>query len=209
MEVRYHHFPSGKRYAYIHTDTGPIFLRNMILLTKGTDRHTIAIVHEWGKSTNRWEPPKGQMEWKEFGTEEPVLRLTQHQLQEHMRKAILREMTEEAYILPKEIQHFRILPVTYVQEWSKSGIRNARFLYQYWTAQITDKTLLEAQKRIQTIVDNPDWKEILPKDLTEKDAIHWWNPTHDGFHAIRGGFSQTMTRQYYDFLATEKNETVF
>jgi hypothetical protein len=201
MEVAYHRFPSGKQYTFVKGPAGPIFLRNMILLTRDNDARTIAIVHEWGKKDNRWEPPKGQMEWKEFQdmNYKNHTNLTLKQLQTHMRKGIMREMTEEAYILPEEIKHFRMLPLSYTQDWPESGIQGAKFMYQFWTAQITDATLRKAQARIQTLVGNADWKKILPKDLTEKDAIQWWNPS-DGYMKIRLGFSLNMVKMYYESL---------
>jgi hypothetical protein len=201
MEISFHLFPSGKKYAYIKEKTGPVFLRNIIFLTNKENPLEIAIVHEWGQSDARWEPPKGQMEWKELESEniKPNSIMTEKQLQMHMRKGIMREMTEEAYITPKEIKHFKILPLFYKQDWPESGIKGAKFLYQYWTAEINDKIMLDAKKRLAVLKNNPDLKFILPKDLTEKDAIEWWTP-EKGFKKIRSGFSQKMTRLYYDFL---------
>ena len=203
MEVAYHRFPSGKQYAFVNTHEGPVFLRNIILLTRDNDRRTVAIVHEWGQSANRWEPPKGQMEWKEFGVEAESLRLTQSQLQRHMRKAVLREMMEESYILPKEIVNFHILPVSYQQPWPESGVPQAQFVYQFWTAHISDQTMLDAQGRMKTIVKDPVWKQVLPKDVTEKDTIEWWNPDQ-GFQKIRNGFSRKMVQMYYGWLEAKK-----
>lgn len=141
------------------------------------------------------------MEWKELESEniKPNSVISGKQLRNQMRKGIMREMTEEAYILPKEIKHFQMLPLSYVQDWPESGIKGAKFMYQYWTAQIDNQVMLEAKKRIKAITQNPDLKMILPKDVTEKDAIEWWNPKN-GFKKIRSGFSQKMTRNYYDFL---------
>ena len=199
MEVGYHRFPSGKKYTYIKEGNTLVFLRNIIFLTKQSDPRTVAIVHEWGEKENRWEPPKGQMEWKEFEDVTPNSMLSLKQLQHHMRKGIMREMTEESYITTKEIKNFRMLPIHYIQDWPESKIKGAKFMYQYWTAQVNDTTMLEAKKRIHALASNPDLKMILPKDVTEKDAIEWWNP-ENGFKKIRAGFSQKMTRQYYDFL---------
>jgi hypothetical protein len=201
MEVAYHRFPSGKKYTYVKEKSGPTFLRNIIFLTRNDDPYTVAIVHEWGENNSRWEPPKGQMEWKELEDlnigKNTVLSVKQ--LQTHMQKGILREMTEEAYILPSEIKHFKMLPLSYTQDWPESGIKGAKFMYQFWTAQITDSIMLKAQKRLKALKENKDWKHILPKDLTEKDAIEWWN-NEKGFKKIRAGFSQKMTQEYYDFL---------
>ena len=202
MEVSYHHFPSGKNYTFIKEPSGPVFIRNMILITKNDDPKTIANVHEWGKGTNRWEPPKGQMEWKEFNNLqlEPNTVLSIKQLHKQMKKGITRELIEESYILPHELKEFKMLPIVYKQDWPESGVPNAKFMYQYWTAKISNETLLEAKRRIHLISDNPELKIILPADVTEKDEIKWWNPEVDGWSSIRGGFSQKMTRLYFNYL---------
>ena len=199
--MSYHLFPSGKKYAYIQGASGPVFLRNIVFLTNKTDRTTIAIVHEWGKGQTRWEPPKGQMEWKEFDdlAIAPNTKLPLDQLYTQMRKGILREMQEESYILPKEIRNFRRLQMFYEQDWPESKIKGAKFMYQYWTAQIDEPTMRSAQTRIRNLVKDPDWKLLLPADFTEKDAIEWFHP-EKGFQKIRTGFSQKMTRLYYDSL---------
>jgi hypothetical protein len=201
MEVSYYRFPSGKEYTYVLENSKPIFLRNIIFLRNVHDPKTIAIVHEWGKKDNRWEPPKGQMEWKEYSdlNIQPNTVLSLPQIQTQMRKGILREMTEESYILLKEVKDFHMLPLSYIQDWPESGIKGAKFMYQYWTASITEDIMNKAKERLRAIVSNPDLKLILPPDVCEKDAIEWWSPTK-GWKKIRSGFSQKMTRLYYKYV---------
>jgi len=200
MEVGYHEFPSGKRYAYIKKDDSPIFLRNIVFLKNTTNPQQIAIVHEWGMPLKgRWEPPKGQMEWKEF-SDSSVKKgdvLPVHKLYKYMARGAMREMAEEANVLPREITGFRRLNLAYQQAWPESGVPKARFMYQFWEANMTPKLMLEAQGRMNTLVTNSDWKEILPSDVTEKDRIQWWQPSDD-WTMIRGGFSKKMTRLYYE-----------
>jgi hypothetical protein len=198
VAIGYHTFPSGKQYTYILTPD-PVFLRNIIFLKNTTNPREVAIVHEWGmRKKGRCEPPKGQMEWKElndtgikFGD-----KLTWTQLYRHMKKGVLREMQEEANVLSSEIRDFHRLRHCYQQAWPESGIPGAQFMYQFWEAKMTPAIMLEAQKRIQTLVENEDWKRILPSDITEKDAIQWWKP-EDGWDIIRGGFSKKMTALYF------------
>lgn len=203
MEVGYHTFPSGKKYTYLKRDGRPIFLRNICFLSKIGDPHTIVVVREWGsKSDNQvWEPPKGQMEWKEFQearihkgqTLEPQILL------HHMKEAVQREMTEEAKILPEHVKDLSPLPLVYTQDWPESGVPKAAFLYQFWLGHITDEALKAAQNDMKSLVGSPDLKEILLHDYTEKDAVAWWNPKH-GWSKIRSGFSKKMTALYYDYL---------
>jgi len=201
MEVGYHEFPSGKRYVYVKSevDGSFIFLRNIVFLKNTTNRNEIAIVHEWGESNmGHWEPPKGQMEWKELA-DKGIRKgdtITEAALDKFMVRGAIREMVEESNVLPEEISGFRKLPIAYQQLWKEADIPGAQFLYQFWTANLKPERLLEAQKRIQHLVTNSDWKAILPSDITEKDKIRWWKPD-DGWKYIRGGFSKKMTALYY------------
>lgn len=197
MEVGYHTFPSGKQYAYIKRDGKPVFLRNILFISRASHPREIATVREWGSRTNKgvWEPPKGQLEWKEIGGRPRTLPAAA--LTRHMRAGILREITEEAKFLPKELAHMRKLPLYYAQDWPESGVPGAKFMYQYWHAEASDAAMANAQARMKELVDHPDWKHMLPADLTEKDAVQWWKP-EDGWDSIRASFSKKMTRHYYE-----------
>lgn len=200
MEVGFHKFPSGKQYTYIKSEQGPIFLRNIIFLKNTANPKQVAIVHEWGEpNKGHWEPPKGQMEWKELADLKikPGTKLPLAQLYSHMKKGIQREMLEEASVSLSEIKNFRRLSLSYMQAWPESGVPNAHFMYQYWEADMTPALMEKAKERIHTLVVNEDWKEILPSDVTEKDRIRWWSPS-EGWAPIRGGFSKKMTALYFD-----------
>ena len=206
MEIGFHTFASGKQYAFFKEDgNAPCFLRNILFLTTSGDPTTIAIVREFGSQTDRgvWEPPKGQMEWKEFATAgvKAGSILSPSRLTQFQRAGVLREMVEEAKILPREIRGLTKLPILYRQRWTddyKPAKFEADFCYQFWHATVTPETLLEAQERMAALVSNPDWKHLLPADMTEKDAIQWWNPDRDGWEKIRGAFSKKMTQIYFD-----------
>lgn len=116
-----------------------------------------------------------------------------------MKKAIQREMIEEAKINPIDVKDFQPLPLVYKQEWPESGLKNAYFIYQYWYGTITDTVLFEAQQDMRNLVRNPELKEMLPADFTEKDAVKWWSPKY-GWNNIRDSFSKKMTHIYYDYL---------
>jgi len=199
MELDFHTFPSGKKYAYAVINGHRIFLRNIIFLTRGEH---IVLVREWGAKSNKhvWEPPKGQMEWSEFASAgiRPGSKQSQSVMLRCMKKALIREMVEEAKVLPSETGYIRSLPIQYTQAWPESNVPNAHFLYQFWTAELP--SLKPAQERMNTLVRNPDWKRILPSDVTEKDAVDWWTPAN-GWDIIRSGFSKKMMRMYFEFLS--------
>jgi hypothetical protein len=204
MELGAHTFPSGKSYAYVRTPRGErVFLRNILFLHNANAPHQIVLVHEFGKRTDKaaWEPPKGQMEWKEFGAEgvRRGEKLAPKSLERHQRAGVLRELTEEAKILPSEIKGLTRLPLVYKQPWPESGLKNASFLYQYWRAETTPTILLEAQKRLTTLKTDKDLKAMLPPDNVEKDAVMWWSPSPSAarWDCIYGDFSKKMTQLYF------------
>ena len=201
MEINYFKFPSGKSYAYIHTRSGQkVFLRNILFLHNTKNRDQIALVHEFGKRTDKeaWEPPKGQMEWKEFAAEglKPRDHVSAKALEGYQRDGVLRELTEEAKILPSEITGLKRLPFCYKQAWPESGVKDAYFIYQYWQAKATPETLFEAQKRLDILKADKDLKAMLPPDNAEKDAVRWWSPSN-GDEILYGDFSKKMTKAYF------------
>ena len=207
MKIGFHTFPPSegkkeKQYVFLEAaDGSKTFLRNILILKNASDEDKIAIVHEWASGpTHSWEPPKGQMEWKEFSESgvKAGSEISEKELTKEQRRGVLREMVEEAKFLPSEIQGLQKLPLVYKQEWVDSGLKNAHFMYQYWTATATPKAMYEAQARMKTLTDDPDWKAMLPADMTEKDAVEWWNPEHDGWNKIRGAFSKKMTLLYFN-----------
>jgi hypothetical protein len=201
MEVGYRVFPRGKRYAYVMMDGAPVFLRNIVFIHNAENPSQIVIVHEWGMSDHRWEPPKGQFEWDELGAPRKGVKMTYKQILLAMRRGILRETKEEAKIMPSELINLIPLENAYIQDWTDSGVPNAKFMYQYWHATITPATMLEAQTRTKELVDNKDWRHLLPPDVLEKDAIRWWSPKMpNAYKHIRGGFSQKMTSLYFETL---------
>lgn len=201
MEIGYHEFPSGKKYTFIKQNGNPVFVRNICFLMKENDPYHIVVVREWGSPSNYqvWEPPKGQMEWKELADAgykagdviKPNVLLKQ------MKVALTREIIEEAKIT--SMTNLRPLPLVYKQAWPESSVKNAMFMYQFWTANITEEALIAAQQDMRQLVRSPDLKDVLLKDFTEKDAVAWWSP-QSGWNRIRESFSKKMTRIYYAYL---------
>jgi hypothetical protein len=201
MEVGYKIFPRGKRYAYIMMNGKPVFLRNIVFIHNAANPQQVVIVHEWGMPSSRWEPPKGQFEWDELGAQRKGLKMTYKQILSAMRQGVLRETKEEAKIMPSELIDLTPLDTAYAENWTESGIPNAMFMYQFWHASITPQTMLEAKKRTKELVDNKDWRHLLPPDILEKDDIRWWSPKiPNAYKFIRGGFSQKMTALYFDMF---------
>jgi len=182
-----------------------VFLRNILFLHNSKNPKQIALVHEFGKRTDKaaWEPPKGQMEWKEFAATgvKRGSKISAKNLEKYQREGVLRELTEEAKILPEEIKSLQRLPYVYKQAWPESRIPNAFFCYQYWKATTTHEVLFEAQKRLNILKEDKDLKAMLPADNSEKDGIKWWSPLDNrSWDDIYGDFSKKMTSLYFKVL---------
>jgi hypothetical protein len=203
--IGYHTFSSGKEYLYIHQPSGErVFIRNILFIHPANDPKTIAMVHEWGKNPKKeYEPPKGQMEWKEakmYGAV-PNKSVTEKQLITMMKAAVIREIGEEAKFTKQELKQVTLLPLVYEQSFKGAPLSTDRFRYQFWSATVSEASMKKAQARVQELVDNPEHTKTLKPDLREKDGLIWWNPSSpEKWSMIRGGFSNNMTHQYYDYV---------
>jgi hypothetical protein len=201
----YQKFPSGKQYACVRDGKTKTFLRNIAFLHPASDKRRIVLVHEWDYPMAReWEPPKGQMEWKEFAAEgyKKGQKLTAAQLVAAMKEGIQREVAEEAKIPKTNIRSLHPLPLSYMEAFPEAG-PNAFFRYQFWEGIVSAETVEAAQCTLQRIVEHPDVAAKLPADKKEKDAVGFWKPTTQAdWDKIRGAFSGAMTRMYYGGLAT-------
>lgn len=209
MKIDSHIFPSGKQYACVRDGKSKCFLRNIAFLHKPNSAHTIMIVHEWGVKEDRhqWEPPKGQMEWKEFAAKgfHKGQEISTQQLTSAMKEGLLRELSEEAKVKPTEIQDFRLLPLSYSEPFPKAG-PDAEFRYQFWTGTVTAPNFAKAKQRMEELVGNPSLWPDIPADKKEKDGVAWWSPEEPrAWEKIRGAFSGTMTRMYYAYLEKKKS----
>jgi 8-oxo-dGTP pyrophosphatase MutT (NUDIX family) len=198
MEVGFHTFPNGKQYAYAVQNGKRVFLRNALFLQHAARPRTIAVVRTWGARSDRgaWEPPKGQVEWSEFSAAgiRPGTRISRARLFTILRSGALREMREEAKLLPSDIRTLTVLPTVYLQP--HTDVSGAYIVYILWTAKLTPAHMAAAQKRMAVFAKHPDIAAVLPHDVCEKDAIDWWSP-EEGWSRIRGDMSEKMTRLFY------------
>lgn len=203
MIIDFKQFPSGKQYACVREEKSRVFLRNIAILVHPADHGRIVAVREWGSKsdTAAWEPPKGQMEWKEFAAAgfKRGQTISAADLLRVAREGMLRELAEEAKIHADEIRDFQPLPLSYNQPFEGEPA-GTDFRYQFWHGVVTPEALQTAQRRMHALVSRPErWAEV-PADRKEKDAVAWWKPTGvAAWRQIRGGFSRTLTHMYYDF----------
>jgi hypothetical protein len=200
-------FPSGKEYArVIGPDGTSTFLRNIAFLHAPRNPRKIVVVHEWEHPMDKeWEPPKGQMEWKELKGFRRGQRVHVGALLKAMRDGVCREIAEEAKIPATEIRGLHPLPIAYVAPFPEAGT-GAQFRYQFWMGEVTAATVAAAQRRLERIVGSPAVQARLAADKKEKDAVGFWEPhkdnkdNKDNQGQIRGAFSGEMTRMYYEWL---------
>jgi hypothetical protein len=202
--INFHKFPSGKKYLYIHQPSGErVFIRNILFIHAPGDPKRIALVHEWGRNPKKeYEPPKGQMEWKEakmYGAR-PNQSVSEAQLMKMMKAAVIREIGEEAKFTPRELKEVHSLPLVYEQSFKGGHLKKDRFRYQFWSASVSEADMKVAQERIQKLVDDPEGTARLKADLREKDGLIWWTPTDVESWNIIAGFSKNMTQHYYDHV---------
>lgn len=206
MKVGYQTFSLGKKYAFVREGDTRFFMRNIAFLRHDINPNAIVVVREWDAKSEvgAWEPPKGQMEWKDFSEAgvKPEQSLSVTKLMELMKDGVLREIAEEAKIMPTEIKDLHYIPVSYKQAFPKAG-NDAFFRYQFWEGTVSD--LHSAQSRVRQLVKNPDWVAMLPADVSEKDNVAWWSPNQiKTRNWIRGEFSCSMVKYYvHHFMASK------
>ena len=204
MYIGYHEFSSGKKYLYVKDslDGERTFLRNILFIYHPDNCKKIAVVHEYDvKAMASYEPPKGQMEWKEVSGMTKDSKIEPKQLVKFMKEAVLREIGEEAKFLPSELKKLRPLPFSYEEKFEGAPLKSDKFRYQFWTACASDASMIKAQKRIKHMIEKPHHIELLPSDVREKDHVCWFElKSKDDYKYIRRSFSLKMTKIYYDHI---------
>jgi hypothetical protein len=202
MYIGYQEFPGGKKYLYVKETLDGVrtFLRNILFIHHPDNCKKIAVVHEIGeKGKATYEPPKGQMEWKEVSGLTKDSKIETKELVKFMKEAVLREIGEEAKFLPSELKKLRPLPFSYEEKFEGAPYKSDKFRYQFWIASASDSSMIKAQKRIELMMSSPHHIELLPKDVREKDHVCWFElKSKDDYKYIRRFFSLKMTKIYYD-----------
>jgi hypothetical protein len=206
MYIGFVEFKSGKKYLYVKDtlDGERTFLRNILFIHHPESYKKIAVVHEFGsKAASSYEPPKGQMEWKEVEGLSKDSKIESKELVKFMKEAVLREIGEEAKFLPSELKKLKPLPYVYEEKCEGAPLISDKFRYQFWSACATDASMIKAQKRIKHMISSPDHIELLPADVREKDHVCWFElKSKDDYKYIRRSFSLKMTKIYYDNIDT-------
>lgn len=197
-----HHFKRfNKIYTYVALPESEnwVFLRTAAFLQvdvpKSAAPHFV-IVHDVGASPNAgWDPPKGQVEYKEFETIRSKYRTPQTRLHALLKEGVTREIEEESKIRVSDIQDFREIPNLVVA--GKHGDLPKRFHYQYhlFEGHLPYSVYLKAKAKLDKMRNNPVSIIDLPKDVLEKDRIDLWTP-RDGLSMIAEGDPRKIVELY-------------
>ena len=190
------HYDPAKTYAYVEhpTEGWRVYLRSCCFIherpsatgSSCIDPSTFLVVKSTGKpaTAKAWEPPKGQMEYKDMKKhpKESLLRL--------LRENVQREVEEEA-----KLSHLLGLRHTGLvfQGREPDYPPNHFFQYHIFQALVSPAQWMKAQQEFDWYRDHPLAFARLRRDKKEKDAIDWYSPSE---HKLHGKWSPSIVALY-------------
>ena len=166
-------FDPEKEYAYVEhpTEKWRVYLRSCIFLHP-TDipfdsQHFLVVKRRGSKPSGlSWEPPKGQMEGKDFvGHRMPMIQV--------LKQNALRETAEEAHITEvKRVKHMGLV----FQSQEVGYPVNHYFQYHIFQGFITPEQIKQSFDMFQWIREHPKGFARWKRDRKEKDAVAWFDP---------------------------------
>jgi 8-oxo-dGTP pyrophosphatase MutT (NUDIX family) len=158
-----------KSYAYVEhpTEGWRVYLRAAAFLHREGHPAQFLVVKRRGArmTTAAWEPPKGQMEGKEWQRRQPI----QRALLENVR----REIAEEAHMTtPIPLQHTGLV----FQSQETTYPANHFFQYHIYQGEVTEAQLAESTQTFAWMKAHPRAVERWSRDRKEKDAVKWFDP---------------------------------
>jgi ADP-ribose pyrophosphatase YjhB (NUDIX family) len=136
-----------------------------------------------------WEPPKGQMEWKDAArkSDESVMQL--------LRENVKREVAEESRI--KRIVGLRHTSLIF-QGREQDYPPNTFFQYHIFQALVYPKEWMRASAELDWYRAHPLAFARLRRDKREKDAIDWYSPSD---HKLMGKWSPKIVSMYLNHFS--------
>ena len=135
--------------------SGPRFNKKKFLVVKKRGAR-------WTSAT--WEPPKGQMEGKDF-KDKSVL--------EHLKENVIREIEEESHITDvKNLKHTGLV----FQSQEKDYPPNTYFQYHIFQGFVTLDQVNKSFEVFEWIKEHPKAFARWSRDRREKDEVAWFNP---------------------------------
>jgi len=165
-------FDPEKAYAYVEhpTEGWRVYLRSCTFLhSYPFHPQRFLVVKKTGTkwTSPTWEPPKGQMEGKDFlhGSRKTVFELLQ--------ESALREIEEESHVT--KVQNMRHTGLVF-QSQEHTYPRNHYFQYHLFQGMVTPEQVQQSFNTFAWIKEHPKAFARWKRDRREKDAVAWFNP---------------------------------
>ena len=178
-----------KAYAYVEhpTEGWRVYLRGAAFLHEDPLQLDRFMVFRNSKNRrshkNIWEPPKGQMEGKDFIDDSQTI-------YEMLSENIRREVAEEAKIYNlRELQHTGLI----LQSREPNYSENTFFQYHIFTAYAHMVQIDKAFEKFKLFKDCPEAFAKQRREQKEKDDIAWYDATSTN---IMGKWSPTIVDLY-------------
>ena len=141
-----------------------------------------------------WEPPKGQMEGRDFkgrpgGKEKSVLQL--------LKENIRREVAEEAKVVGLRGLHHTGLTLQAVEP---DFPPNTYFQYHVFQAFAGGAAIQKAATEFAWLAEHPEAFRRLRADQREKDGLGWFN---EGTKKLMSRWSPTLVRRYLEEMISQ------
>jgi len=165
-------FDPEKAYAYVeHPKEGwRVYLRSCVFLHPMDEpfqkQHFLVVKRTGARPTTAtWEPPKGQMEGKEWNTRISIL--------DALKQNVLRETEEESHITKVERLHHTGL-VFQSQETNYPS--NHYFQYHIFQGFLTQDQIIQSYSTFEWMKEHKLAVKRWRRDRKEKDAVAWFSP---------------------------------
>lgn len=136
-------------------------------------------------SGREWEPPKGQMEWKD------AVRHSDMSVMDLLRQNVRREVAEESRIRRVVgLRHTGLI----LQAREHDYPPNTYFQYHIFQALVYPKEWMRASAELDWYRAHPAAFARLKRDKREKDAIDWYSPS---LHKLMGKWSPKIVAMYF------------
>ena len=196
----------NKQYVYVELPES----RNRVFLRTATFLEVVGappaeavpvyiLVHDVAiKGPRSWDPPKGQVEYKEYEDIKAHHKTSNARLHALLREGVRREVAEESRIDIDNVKDLREIPNLVVA--GKHDDLPAHFHYQYhiFEGKVDYKVYMKAKAKLDKLRENPHLTISMPKDIIEKDEMALWTP-RDGLSMIMEGDPQKIIKLYMKY----------
>ena len=164
-------FDPSKKYAYVEhpTEGWRVYLRSCPFLHpiyEPFNKKKFLVVKKRGArwTSATWEPPKGQMEGKDFKNKSVL---------EHLKENVIREIAEESHITDvKNVKHTGLV----FQSQETDYPSNTYFQYHIFQGFVTFDQVKKSFETFEWIKEHPKAFARWSRDRREKDAVAWFDP---------------------------------